>query len=275
MTRSLAFGALATLVLSSCGAQAARAPAATPQHVALTVTPTSAPPGVNVPGAQWIKIVGAAGVATSEQIAAVFRPAGRGPFPLVVELHGSMGLKDVDVEWAARLAAAGFIAVAGCWESSDVPPNTFQFYELTITFIACPRVLVPPSEAIAALIAAGREQPAVRTDEVGLYGMSAGANAAEEVVAARHDIRAAVLDSPGAGPEAIYAPVLVLAGTADTYGSFDVQKGYVEALQRAGKIVEWHYYDGGRHTLILDPANKDDAIQRIFDFFKRRLNAQS
>jgi len=263
------------LVFSACAGQPAIAPSPTPRPVGLTVMDTTPPPGVDVPGAHWIKILGAGGVANNEQIAAVFRPPGQGPFPLVIELHGSGGLKDVDVKWAARLAAAGFISVAGCWESSTVPPNTFQFYELTVTFIACPKLLAPSIDAIAALIAAGRKQPGVQTNAVGLYGMSAGGEAALSVVAARHDIRAAALDSPGGGPEAssINAPVLVLAGTADEYVSFTTQKDYVEALQRAGKDVEWHYYQGGRHTLILDPVNKDDAMRRIIDFLTRRLKA--
>jgi dienelactone hydrolase len=262
---------LATLAVSGCGTPAGETPPPTPQQVEITVMDTTPPPGVNVPGAHWIKIVGAGGLANSEQIAAVFRPFGPGPFPLVVELHGSMGLKDVDVQWAARLAGAGFIAVAGCWETSTVPPDTFQFYELTIRFIACPDLRASSIDATAALIAAGRKQPGVRTDAVGLYGMSAGGGVAEDVVAARHDIRAAALDSPTGGPETINAPVLVLAGTADENVPFTSQRDYVEALQRAGKQVEWHYFQGGRHTLILDPANKDDAIRRIIDFFSRRL----
>ena len=263
-------------MLSGCAGQAATSPSPTPQVVALTVTDTAPPPGVNVLGAHWIKIRGAGGLADSEQIAAVFRPSGQGPFPLVIELHGSAGLKDVDVQFAAKLGAAGFVAVAGCWEESSVPPNTFQFYDLTVTFIACPKMAATESDAIAALIAAGRKQPGVRTDAVGLYGMSAGAEAALTAIAARSDIRAAVLDSDGfrTAREAstINTPVLVLAGTADDIVGFAPQKSYVEALRAAGKDVEWHYYEGGRHTLILDPANKDDATRRIIDFLTRRLN---
>jgi dipeptidyl aminopeptidase/acylaminoacyl peptidase len=67
----------------------------------------------------------------------------------------------------------------------------------------------------------------------------------------------------------INSPVLVLAGTSDD--RLAIQKNYVAALQLAGKDVEWHYYQGGRHTLILDPANKDDAMRRIIDFLTRRL----
>jgi dienelactone hydrolase len=192
----------------------------------------------------------------------------------VIELHGDGGLKDVDVEWAARLAEAGFVALAGCWQASTVPPDTFQFYELTVRFIECPVLVASPVDAIAALIEAGRKQPGVRSDAVALYGMSSGGAAALEVLASRSDIRAAVVDSgdaPGPEPSKINSAVLFLAGTADEYVPFTAQKNYVEALQRAGKQVEWHYYQGGRHTLILDPVNKDDAMKRIIDFLSRQL----
>jgi dienelactone hydrolase len=230
MARRLVLVIVASLVLCSCGAHAAKPATATP-HVALTVTATTAPPGIDVPGVQWIKIVGAGGVATNEQIAAVFRPNGLGPFPLVVELHGGLGLKDVDVQWAARLAAAGFVTIAGCWQPSTVPPNTFPFYELTLTFIACPRLgpggsasgpLPGDVDAIAALIAAGRMEPGVRADEVGLYGMSGGGIGALQEIAARRDIQATVVDSPGDirfAPDAstINGPILILSATGDSF----------------------------------------------------------
>jgi dienelactone hydrolase len=289
MRGSLLIGAVATLLLASCraqpvnGAQATKAPSPTPRPVTLKLMDAAAPPGVNVPGAHWIKIIGAGGVPANEQIAAVFRPSGQGPFPLVVELHGSLGLKDVDVEFAAKLAAAGFVTIAGCWQPSTVPPDTFTFYELTIRFIACPNLspggsasgpLPGDLDAIGALISAGRMQPGVRADSVGIYGMSAGASRGLDFLAIRHDLRAAVLDSPGGGSDIspITTPLLILAGTADEYESFTAEKNLVESLQQAGKPVEWHYYQAGRHTLILDPTYKADAVQRIIDFFKRHLS---
>jgi dienelactone hydrolase len=238
-------------------------------------------PGVNVPGAHWIKIVGAGGVATNEQIAAVFRPPGQGPFPLVVELHGALGLKDFDVEFAATLAAAGFVTIAGCFQPSTAQPDTMPFPELTIRFIACPHL--PPGrtvseplpgdfDAIGALIAAGRMQPGVRADAVGLYGMSGGASRSIDLLRARHDFRAAVLDSPGGASNlsAVTTPILVLAGTAD--GDFTAEQNLVTTLQQGGKSVESHYYQDGQHVLIGDPAYKADAVNRVIDFFKRHLN---
>lgn len=277
--RSRLVACLVTLWLSmlSCGGSAPTSVArSTPSPVGVTVSESTPPPGIDMPGAQWIKIRGAGGVATNEQVAAVFRPSGQGPFPLVIELHGSRGLKNVDIDWAARLGQAGFVALAGCWHPSTVPPDTFQFFEITVRFIACPKLQATEVDAIAALITAGQKQEGVRSDAVGIYGMSAGGAAALNVLASRSDIRAAVVDSGtvgGAEATKIKSPVLILAGTADaSLSSFSAQKDYVEALQRAGKQVEWHYYEGGRHTLILDPANKDDAIKRCIDFLSRYLS---
>jgi dienelactone hydrolase len=104
-------------------------------------------------------------------------------------------LKDVDVMWAARLAAAGFVSIAGCWQFSASPPNPIRFYELNITPVACPKMLTESVDAVAALIAAGKQQPGVQTNEVGLYGMTAGGEVALQVIAARRDVRAAALDS--------------------------------------------------------------------------------
>jgi dipeptidyl aminopeptidase/acylaminoacyl peptidase len=143
-----------------------------------------------------------------------------------------------------------------------------------VRFIACPKLQAGSVEAIAALIEAGQKQPGVKGDAVALFGASAGGEAALEVLAFRSDIRAAIVDSGTTGgiePTKINAPVLILAGTADTYVDFTGQKNFVEALQRAGKQVEWHYYEGGRHDLTLDPVNKDDAIKRCIDFLSRRL----
>ncbi|MDQ6882639.1 MAG: hypothetical protein M3077_00180 [Candidatus Dormibacteraeota bacterium] len=107
----------------------------------------------------------------------------------MIELHGSEGLSDVDVAWAARLAAAGFVSVAGCWKPAAGPPNTIQFYELTVTLIDCPKLLASDLDLVAALIAVGRKQPGVRTDAVALYGFSAGGTQALATVAARRDGR--------------------------------------------------------------------------------------
>jgi hypothetical protein len=54
---------------------------------------------------------------------------------------------------------------------------------------------------------------------------------------------------------------------------FQGQKNYIDARQGAGKDIESHVYQGGRRGLVADPANKDDATRRRFDFLRRRLKA--
>jgi predicted dienelactone hydrolase len=85
----------------------------------ITWSQTAAPEGIRVPGAEWLKIEGAGGSSANIQVAAVFRPNGPGPFPLVVLFHGSNGLTDRLVSIAAQLTAASFIVLAGCWQHTS------------------------------------------------------------------------------------------------------------------------------------------------------------
>src|SRR5262245_35872111 len=78
------------------------------------VSATDAPAGTETLAVQWFRVVvpdrGA-------MLAAVARPSGRGPFPVVVVLHGTHGFARQYVQLAQDLARVGFIAVAGCWFS--------------------------------------------------------------------------------------------------------------------------------------------------------------
>src|SRR5687768_13285445 len=77
------------------------------------VTATNAPVGTETLAVKWIRLaVPDLGV----MLAAVARPTGAGPFPVVV-LHGTHGFAPQYVQWARDLAHAGFLAVAGCWFS--------------------------------------------------------------------------------------------------------------------------------------------------------------
>ena len=80
----------------------------------LVAMSTDAPAGTETLAVQWFKVVvpdrGA-------MLAAVARPSGRGPFPVVLVLHGTHGFARQYVQLAQDLAHAGFLAVAGCWFS--------------------------------------------------------------------------------------------------------------------------------------------------------------
>ena len=64
-------------------------------------------------GPQWIDVEGPQ---DAKLRAAMFRPAGNGPFPVVVVLHGTPGgLRDEVVDWGPDLARAGFVTIIGCY----------------------------------------------------------------------------------------------------------------------------------------------------------------
>src|SRR5215204_7687620 len=84
------------------------------------VAATAAPAGTETFAVKWIRVaVPDRGV----MFAAVGRPSGAGPFPVVIILHGTHGFVPQYVQWAEDLARAGFLAVAGCWFSGSENPN--------------------------------------------------------------------------------------------------------------------------------------------------------
>lgn len=56
-------------------------------------------------------------------LAAVARPLGAGPFPVVVVLYGTHGFARQYIELAQDLARGGVLAVAGCWFSGAENPT--------------------------------------------------------------------------------------------------------------------------------------------------------
>src|SRR4029453_3515592 len=91
-------------------AQTARGGSKTPP----IVSAADAPVGTEKLAVQWLKIsVPDLGV----MLAAVARPSGPGPFPVVVVLHGTHGFAREYVQWAQDLARGGLLAVAACWFS--------------------------------------------------------------------------------------------------------------------------------------------------------------
>ena len=132
-------------------------------------TAVAAPADLNVPGAQWIKVDGRG----HKFLAAVVRPPGDGPFPVVVLLHGASGLEMGHVALAQQISSAGFVVVVGCWQSvaspnpvcSEAPPQAAWQAD-------------PAANSGKELIAAARTLPGARVDRSGLYGLSRGGLAA-------------------------------------------------------------------------------------------------
>jgi len=148
----LAVLTLSVVVVLTCGGQPG---ASTPSSI--TWSKTAAPKGVDVPGAEWLKIAGAGGTTANVQVAAVFRPEGPGPLALVVLFHGADGLTDGLVSIASQLTARSFIVLVGCWQYTS--PGSFVSEGVSYQKIPCLQANAGDVDAAQALLDVGNSCP--------------------------------------------------------------------------------------------------------------------
>ena len=263
------------LVSGACasggGDREASSTTAPPSGESIVVTATTPPAGFDVAGAQWIEIDRADG---HTQLAAVFRPAGAGPFPTVVFLHGSSGLGRPQLQWAPRLAAAGYLVLAGCYLAADAARAAAD----PTAFVPCDGL--PPNDpydmdsittSYRALLDAAHTIDGARSGRLGVLGVSLGAGVALDLD--DPSVAAIVADSGhGFGPpSATGGRVLVLGNTTDPNVPHADVVTYERSLRDAGRTVEDHFYDGAGHVAILTPADMDDAAARVIAFFDEHV----
>lgn len=229
----------------------------------------AAPPTLNAPGAQWIKVDAAGG---RKLLAAVYRPQGPGPFPVVIVLHGAAGLLDGHITLARELAQAGFIGVAGCWQAVASPPAPAPD---PVCAEAPPQLAWqgdPAGNSGKELMAAARTLPGARPDRLGLFGLSRGGNAALWAASTGTTVEAIVADAPAHHPGARVVPTppstqtvvaglntrtLILHGTADKVVPVEQSRDYERAARALGKPLTAVYYDGMGHQVTLAPSGKE------------------
>lgn len=255
------------------------------------------PAGANtLAGVDWLRIPVPTGGTLS---AAVARPAGAGPHPVLIILHGTHGFAHEYVALARDLAReAGVVAVAACWFAGRRGAGV-QF----VTPIECPEAPPMPvtgmtPEALAvvgALVDAVRTLPGVQADRVALLGHSRGAVATlyyalerggtspQAAHAVGPALRAVVLNSGAYPPELVAragelsVPTLLLHGTADSpaEGGSDMTavgraRAFAAALAAAGRVSEVEYFEGaGHNALVADEAQRARSVRRMVDFLRR------
>jgi dienelactone hydrolase len=260
-----------------------------------TWNPVAAPAELNAPGAQWIKVDGRAG---HKFLAAVFRPQGAGPFPVVVVLHGASGLQPSHLALADEVARAGFLVVVGCWQLIASPPAAVPN---PVCSEAPPQAhwqTDPAANSGKELIAAARTLPGARADRVGLYGLSRGGNAALWAASTGVGVQAVVADAAAHLPlrvnpappstqdvvAGLAAPVLLLHGTADRIVPVDQSREYERAARALGKPVTALYFEGVGHLVTFAPPAPEpepladarsrtqaEARRRAIEFLREHL----
>jgi len=186
--------------------------------------------------------------------AAIFRPGGSGPFPVVVYLHHSVGVTADQLALGRVLSEAGFIVVVGC-------------YTATPAVVTCRHL---PDDPVGAMIELAKLLPGARNGTVGLVGCSIGASQALVTATSRNDVGAIVADSGGAPAELPTAPTLLLASEQDP-SVFEAVEKYESSLRQRGTSVEAKYYPNGGHIVLLSTDTLADARSRAIAFLTKNL----
>lgn len=241
----------------------------------------------------------------------LWQPAGPGPHPAAVLLHGCGGpttssgrLNSRIVDWAGRLAEAGYVALAiDSFGPRGIRSTCGKNADRLATSVRVDDAL----DGLAWL----RRQPAVRGDRIAAFGWSAGAQVVLSLVndgagkAARlpeGNFRAAVAFYPGCrgfnenGAWRSRIPLQIEIGAADDWTPAAPCEALVRRRQAAGDPIAitvhpgaYHDFDApdmkvrvreglahsadgtGRAHLGTDPAARAAAIVEVMAFLQHRL----
>jgi dienelactone hydrolase len=193
--------------------------------------------------------------------AAVLRPAGPGPFPVVVGLHGCSGLGNRRAmveprlhDWGERLVAAGYAVVF---------PDSFGSRGVGQQCTARERQVRPGIERVADAQTVRRwllEQPWARPDRLFLMGWSNGGSTTLWAVRPQQapkdgkpDFRAAVAFYPGCRPPAqrgwrTRLSLLLLIGDADDWTPADACTAMIETARNGSAPIDYVAYPGALHA---------------------------
>ncbi|MBL8571819.1 MAG: dienelactone hydrolase family protein [Phreatobacter sp.] len=242
--------------------------------------------------------------------AALWLPAGAGPHPAIVMMHGCGGLRRRDGaltarhrDWAERFVGLGHVVLH---VDSFTPRGLSSICEQTRRSIEPERERARDAYAALAYL---QSRPDVRPDAVSLLGWSHGGASALNAVGTdaparptglARDFAAAIAFYPGCRAVAerrqgwtTGIPLLILVGDADDWTPVAPCRTLVDRAASYGAPVALVVYPGAVHdfdapdmalhvrrnvgstrsgtaTLGTDPAARDDAIRRVRDFVTAR-----
>lgn len=213
--------------------------------------------------------------------AALRKPKGDGPFPVLLHFHGAPGGRGMDqiVGWVLgttggpvweRFLQEGFVVVSADYRGGAFPTGSGVKRE-DITYV---------DDGLAVLEYV-RSLPYVDKNRITLYGVSLGGDVVTHMIS-RTTVQGAILGAPapinfmgatfGNGPDrwkdmkindelakrniaTIQTPMLILVGTADSLINLD--RPLHEMLTKAGKDVTMEIYENGYHDFCMGPQGQN------------------
>jgi dienelactone hydrolase len=230
---------------------------------------------------------GMVGPPFSNARAELFLPAGSGPYPAMVVLHGCSGVVPHDRVWAQQLVAWGYIAVL-----------VDSFRPRGIDNVCNHGMIVPPLVQAQDAFAAAeylRGLPNVQAERIGVIGFSHGGWAVLKAVLEyavhadhAHPFAAAVAFYPGCdSPDsALVTDTLILIGDADDWTPVGRCARWRDTVASAGHEVRMTVYPGAfhafdaltpprayaGHTIGRNPEAAAAAVAETRSFLAKRLS---
>jgi dienelactone hydrolase len=219
----------------------------------------------------------------------LMRPAGRGPFPAVLVLHGCGGMSDRETTWVDTLAKLGYVGLA----IDTLTPQGLKGGSRAACFGKSSR---NGAQYAIATLAWLRAQTYVAAGRLGMLGSSMGAIESLDVIDPYAGAQA-----PPAGLHAVVAyyplcngrdgnvsvPLAIFDGDADDWTPAPLCAAMVRAAMAAGKSAVLTTYPGATHdfnvpskiehttfghVLRYDPSASADALARTEAFLARYLS---
>jgi dipeptidyl aminopeptidase/acylaminoacyl peptidase len=227
--------------------------------------------------------------------AAMRRPKGPGPFPVLIHFHGAPGGRGMEqlAGWVAgttggpvweRFLQEGFVVVVADYRGGPFPRG---------------QAIKPEDISYAddgmAVLEYVRSLPYVDKSRINLYGVSLGGDVVMHMLS-RTRVHGAILGAPapinflgasippassGSSPEdrwksmtinaelarrniaSIETPLLIFAGTAD--GLIHLDRILHDSLDKAGKKVRMEIYENGYHDFVMGPQGQPGRSEPLLD----------
>ncbi len=212
--------------------------------------------------------------------AEVIRPAGTGPFPPIIVVHGDHGPTPRVRDVATRLADAGFLTlIVDLYRGEKVSTDL----EAHILDRALPEARVRGDLEASVKYLATRDD--VRPGPLGMLGLDSGGGTALEFALVEPHIKAVVvcygrLITDAERLEPLRASVLGIFAEKDVGIDDDTRKAFAQAMEKAGKkVAGLHVIAGTEHGFLApigdqkEPSDAalDQAWKLIVDYLRKEL----